>query len=104
MGGLGECRLDGLCHLFACRVWVGPDVDVVVAFKEFGPKVLPRGGSGYGDGRPSALFEDHGVEFAFANVHFGCRVGHGGHVVDGACVPGRGQIFGVVVGFAVVRE
>ncbi|QSL99393.1 hypothetical protein [Propionibacterium phage TCUCAP1] len=46
MGGLGECCLEGLGHLVACRVWVGPYVDVVVAFEEFGPKVLPRGGAG----------------------------------------------------------
>lgn len=90
MGGLGERGLEGLGHLVSRGVGVGPDVDVVVAFKEFGPKVLPRGCAGYGDGGPSALFEDHGVEFAFANVHFGCRVGHGGHVVDGACVSCRG--------------
>ena len=90
MDGLGERGLEGLGHLVARFVGVGPDVDVVVAFTKFGPKVLPRGCAGYGYGWPSALFEDHGVEFAFANVHFGCRVGHGGHVVDGACVPGRG--------------
>lgn len=90
MDSLGECGLEGLGHLVSRFVWVGPDVDVVVAFKKFGPKSLPRGCAGYGDGGPSALFKDHGVEFAFANVHFGCRVGHGGHVVDGACVPGRG--------------
>lgn len=90
MGGLGECCLEGLGHLVARFVWVGPDVNMVVAFKKFGPKVLPRGGPWDGYGRPSALFEDHGVEFAFANVHFGCRVGHGGHVVDGACVSGWG--------------
>lgn len=102
MGGLGECGLEGLGHLVSCRVGVGPDVNMVVAFEEFGPKVLPRGCAGYGDGGPSALFEDHGVEFAFANVHVCLRGGHGGHVVDGACVSGRGQVFGVVVGFAVV--
>lgn len=102
MDSLGEGCLDGLGHLVSRGVGIGPDVNMVVAFEEFGPKVLPRGCAGDGYGGPSALFEDHGVEFAFANVHFGCRVGHGGHIVDGACVSGRCQIFGMVVGFAVV--
>ncbi len=104
MGGLGERGLEGFGHLVSRLVWVGPDVDVVVAFEEFGPKVLPRGCAGDCDGRPSALFQDHGVEFAFANVHFGCRVGHGGHVVDGACVPGRCQVFGVIMFLAIMLE
>lgn len=46
MGGLGECCLEGLGHLVSRGVGVGPDVDVVVAFEEFGPKVLPRGCAG----------------------------------------------------------